>query len=135
MMAHRSPDDLTSQASAPVPTPTPKPHTHLGPRHRISHTKSRKGCYTCKSRRVKVIGPKISNHCQQANCTSVMKNGQYAELVRFEAMTAYFQSQLIHVTHHEGHLLLVQRCQNLRGLAFALWILTSQPNRPLLTTV
>lgn len=64
-----------------------------------------------------------------------MKNGQYAELVRFEEMTAYFQSQLIHVTLHEGHLLLVQRGQKLMGLAFALWILTSQPNRNLPTTV
>ncbi|OQE61413.1 hypothetical protein PENNAL_c0287G04968, partial [Penicillium nalgiovense] len=45
-----------------------------------------------------------------------MKNGQYAELVRFEEMTAYFQSQLIHVTLHEGHLLLVQRGQKLMGL-------------------
>lgn len=69
------------------------------PKQRISHTKSRNGCYTCKQRRVKVItDTRRYSRSLMTDTTSVTRSGQRAVHVSFGAKTASTPIQEAHVT-------------------------------------
>ncbi|KAJ5702613.1 hypothetical protein N7488_010161 [Penicillium malachiteum] len=62
------------------------PRSQVRVKRRITHTKSRNGCLTCKSRRVK---------------DSVMKNNQSVVPAPFGEMNAFFRVHVLHVFRQE----------------------------------
>jgi hypothetical protein len=80
---------------------------HARPKHRISHTKSRNGCFACKNRRVKVLNDCCDSPFLQIKTdrNSVMKNDQYVVPAPSEEMNAPFQAYRGHVSSYGDNLL------------------------------